>query len=911
MPSRAVNAPTDPKLKEQDISNKLQLFGIFQAFKYGKLPSNKQADVALNSALASKALSKPSQKLSEEGRVLVEDLRVVIEEAKKLILSKNDGQLLQEFIYDAENVKADDVQKPDVAVSRESAEQDAARAREGLKSLGTLIITNGEFRKLLNDALTIARDIAGDASQKAANKVRPSEDELAQIDQPAEDNVWHEKPDVSGYRDQVKSRFNKNRVQQEASDVANTGAQAATGGQQPTDTSDVDAYSGANAALDHAKAKIPEDQKQEAKGRTQEYRNRTKEYLSNKIPQERRDQTIWRLKKTVIEIQGHRDYQQAIETLLDLAEKYGSRSRHAAQQGSTSVQGTRGQGPIQRMETNLRTLIERFANSTSLDDFFDSLETIYRDADKDPELKGWFKNIDQFIRKTLQQQGFIMEDDWNRQYNDLAEHGRFLLRDRYRNHTDRVLDEVKFLGDQFNRDPQNKAFGDSLQKLFTDLGRDENGNPKFKKHLVKDISEVILPAVFEHIRYVPIPRIEVSDPMADVVIENLVIESDNLMPNAVEFGSDNYFRWGRKKVSSKKDNKLMISASGIQADLRDVSYYINKKQGFPSITDTGVMDIFLGGEGFSFKIAASTAQKKDRQNFVKLDKVTVKIDQIDIKLKKSKHKVLFTIFKPLLFRTVRPVVQKVLEQQIREAFTKGDAFAYDVHTEAQRVKGQVRENPQDAPNIYNRYLDALRSKAEQGRQKAQQVAQRDTKVQTTTTLKGSLFPDIKLPGGITTKATEFDELARKGERWESPIFSIGKANESTNIPKPEDISRKPHTTAESKLRDRQTTGGATGGQADAFSSAPQGIGATGSSLATGGSVPTGGSLATGRVTDGAPVLPAPTLTNGSTSVTNGHSKHFDPVFSSNGHANGHANGKPAQDISSLTGTHTAFNPQTA
>jgi hypothetical protein len=223
MPSRAVNVPTDTRQKEKDINTKLQLFGMFQAFKYGKLPTNKQCDVALNSALASKALTKPSQELSEEGRVLVEDLRKVIEQAKTLILSKNDGQLLQEFIWDAERMSADEVQKPDVAVSRESAEQDAARAREGLKSLGTLLITNGEFRKLVNDAITIARDIAGDASQKAANKVRPSEEQLSQVDQPAEDNVWHEKPDVAGYRDQFKNRFSKNKaVSVTAAPVHNT-----------------------------------------------------------------------------------------------------------------------------------------------------------------------------------------------------------------------------------------------------------------------------------------------------------------------------------------------------------------------------------------------------------------------------------------------------------------------------------------------------------------------------------------------------------------------------------------------------------------------------------------------------------------------------------------------------------------
>jgi hypothetical protein len=64
-----------------------------------------------------------------------------------------------------------------------------------------------------------------------------------------------------------------------------------------------------------------------------------------------------------------------------------------------------------------------------------------------------------------------------------------------------------------------------MQKLFNDLGNDENGKPTFKAHLVKDLTEVIIPAVFENIRYVPIPRIEYSDPSFDAVIENLGVNT--------------------------------------------------------------------------------------------------------------------------------------------------------------------------------------------------------------------------------------------------------------------------------------------------------------------------------------------------------------------------------------------------
>ena len=220
------------------------------------------------------------------------------------------------------------------------------------------------------------------------------------------------------------------------------------------------------------------------------------------------------------------------------------------------------------MLMDLKVLIERFANSTSMDDLVDSINQIYRDADKDPELKNWFKSLDTYIRTCLKEQGYVLKDHANAEWDRLYDRGNFLLRDRYRNHTNRVVDEVKFLADQFDQDHQNKAFADAMNKLFNDLGNDENGKPTFKKHLVKDLSNVILPGFFENVRYVPIPRIEYSDPMADAIIENLVIEGDNLAPNVFEFSSDNFFRWGRKSIQNSNKNKVMMSVSGIQMDLR-------------------------------------------------------------------------------------------------------------------------------------------------------------------------------------------------------------------------------------------------------------------------------------------------------------------------------------------------------
>lgn len=118
------------------------------AFAKGKVPSNKQIDVAMNTALAWKGMSQPNTKLSADGQKLVSDLRNVIEKAKVLMLTKNEGNLLQDFIWQTQAIGAGDAKAPGAPIDKATAEQHGQQALEGLRTLGQLIITNGQFRKL-------------------------------------------------------------------------------------------------------------------------------------------------------------------------------------------------------------------------------------------------------------------------------------------------------------------------------------------------------------------------------------------------------------------------------------------------------------------------------------------------------------------------------------------------------------------------------------------------------------------------------------------------------------------------------------------------------------------------------------------------------------------------------------------
>ena len=152
---------------------------IFYTDSVGKLPTNKQIDVALTNALDSHALKSPSEKLSSEGRKLVEDLREVIYSAKCLWLKKNCNEELQNFLFHSkQRCDAPDSTDTSGPISEDNTQGNYQRALKGLRTLGRLLATNGQFRKLLKDVTLLILDMAADAASYASQKIRPGQERL-------------------------------------------------------------------------------------------------------------------------------------------------------------------------------------------------------------------------------------------------------------------------------------------------------------------------------------------------------------------------------------------------------------------------------------------------------------------------------------------------------------------------------------------------------------------------------------------------------------------------------------------------------------------------------------------------------------------------------------------------------------
>lgn len=135
-----------------------------------------------------------------------------------------------------------------------------------------------------------------DSAQKAAGLMRPSQEEMAQIDKPAEDNVWHAKPDIS--KGAIKSKT-RGRRESPRRDSGIAGGHTI----DEQDTSGPVGTSGDAGASSDIAGEVAEKSNQ----RGRELADRTKNFLAQKMPQERREQTLWRIKKMIVEIQGHSD----------------------------------------------------------------------------------------------------------------------------------------------------------------------------------------------------------------------------------------------------------------------------------------------------------------------------------------------------------------------------------------------------------------------------------------------------------------------------------------------------------------------------------------------------------------------------------------------------------------------------
>lgn len=178
--------PVDKTKLEQDVGRKLKLYGVINAFKQSRMPSNEQIDSTLKYVLQHSPV--PENELSSEGKKLIQDSRDIIETMRLIVKEKNRDELFQNFVWHTRDTDFDQAKKDPndiIPVDKAKAKSDGEQAVQHLRALFSLILTNAEVRKLLSDFSVIGRDLLARGAEKAAEAARPDQERLRQVDESA------------------------------------------------------------------------------------------------------------------------------------------------------------------------------------------------------------------------------------------------------------------------------------------------------------------------------------------------------------------------------------------------------------------------------------------------------------------------------------------------------------------------------------------------------------------------------------------------------------------------------------------------------------------------------------------------------------------------------------------------------
>ncbi|KAG5640527.1 hypothetical protein DXG03_008215 [Asterophora parasitica] len=505
---------------------------------------------------------------------------------------------------------------------------------------------------------------------------------------------------------------------------------------------------------------------------------RSEEYF----PPERRDQFIYRGKKVIIECQKHNDYQEAIRWLLSYVEQFAAHGRNTIEAQKESARHVGEDKSLHRAITEIRTLLERFANGKSMDTIIDAFGVLRDDAGRDKELRDWFRSVEGYSRKVLLEPGYVLEPGCNEQANHLRDSGRRFYDVKYKGEFDNLFNSISGWFGAMGDDPVNVRFGEDWARLTRDLLFDSEGSLKFKTELWNDIRKVILPQLIDKVGYIPIPRIEYTDDSLDLVVENLTLSGRNLFPNIVALEAHNFLKFSPyQAIADESHHRFTFTFGQMQADMRDVAFYYKKKSGVPKMSDSGLADVVLGGEGLT-AIVSLVSAGKDRSSVFKVQKVHVKVDSLKFSIRDSKHDFLYKTLKPLATGLVKKQIQKAIQDGIHTALEYVDGQLVSVRDRMESAKAEGGEGRAQAlQDLFQRKKDDMQSKTSgTGSSTTLGTSHSHSQFKVVSNRRNSLLSSAGNPAGWVNRMAEKEELAEHGEEWRSDAFTIIKEPHKTH-----------------------------------------------------------------------------------------------------------------------------------
>ncbi|KAL2055407.1 hypothetical protein ABVK25_004215 [Lepraria finkii] len=707
---------------QRSLHQKMHSYQMIRALGQGFMPSTEQLIINLRTLLASDVLNPDNPDLSDSGRLLLKFTKQWLSQFIEALRHKNENDEIQDFIWFLTKARIS-LDTEDIVKSAKNikSKADATAAYESLRTVGSLLLTNSDFRIFLGDVGTIGRQIFADTAyslsgvaEEAGKKLEPSGQETKAIKEPGSE----EGPPPT------------------VNDLGNGAA----------DVSKV---------VGNGLFKTGQD---------------AVSSMKENVTGEQKETLLYRLKEAVMKLRKRNDYSESVSTIGLLIKRYALAYSRAADETINTAQDDVNTNPeLDRAVRNGWSLLSSFGDREQWKLLEEKINKVMEHSQKDPEFENLMMDVGNSVQKLLTDTDFM--ESLDKKIQELREKAKEIDTDStLRKDINEALEQVQTTFNSVLADEDVSKLITTSTRIFNILSPlHANTN----KELIEDSLQVFIPLLIQAIQYIPIPRLEISVPEIDLLLENLIIEPGRTINQTsflpykllVQTYNDLEIRKAHTLRTTTSTTSLVTFAiNGLSVRADEVGFWLRAHSGIFRLADEGIVSFHLDERGIDIALDIEIGKEK-LEKILTLKAVRVHIHKIQYQLRKSKFSWLAWLIKPI----VKPIVRRVMQRQMATAIADGiHAANRELLFARERLRATRISDPQDIRTFIKAVITRL-------------TPAEDPDVYTAvgvTPSKG-VFNGVYAPGSIVKlyeeearQAAERVDDATVGGGWRNEIFDV-------------------------------------------------------------------------------------------------------------------------------------------
>ncbi|MCJ1454608.1 hypothetical protein MMC28_004961 [Mycoblastus sanguinarius] len=711
----------DDTILQRSMHQKMHTYQMVRALSAGFMPSTEQLIINLRTLLASDVLNPDNPDLSDSGRLLLKFSKRWLSQFIEALRHKNDDDQIQDFVWFLSKSRIS-LDTEDIArsASNVKAKADATAAYESLRTVGSLLLTNSDFRMFLGDLGTIGRQVFADTAfslsgvaEEAGKKLEPSEGESKTLKEPESEQG----PPPT------------------ANDLGNGAADVSKVVGNGLVKTGHDAFSS----------------------------------LKENVSGDQKETLLYRLKEAVMKLRKRNDYSDSVSTIGLLIKRYALAYSRAVDETIITAQDDVNTNPaLDKAVKSFWSLLSSFGDKKEWELLEQKINKVMEHSQKDPEFENLMMDVGNSVQKLLTDPDFF--ESAEKKIQELRDKAKEVeTESTLRKDVDEALAQLQATFNSVLADEDISTIIETTTKIFyifSPLHSTTNSD------LISDSLHVFIPLLIQAIQYIPIPRLEISVPEIDLLLENLIIEpgrtinQTSFLPYKLRLETYNDFEIRKAhtlRTHTSATSLVTVAINGLSVRADEVGFWLRAHSGIFRLADEGIASFQLDDRGIDIALDIEIGKEK-LEKILTLKKVRVHVHKLSYTLRKSKFSWLAWIIKPLL----RPIVRKVLEKQLATAIADGiHAANRELLFARERLRATRISDPQDIRTFIKAIITRL-------------TPAEDPDVYTAVGITPSkgVFNGVYAPGSVVKLYEE--EARRAGERvddadaggWRNEIFDV-------------------------------------------------------------------------------------------------------------------------------------------